>query len=719
MRCLIVLLVFAQLFATTIHIPTSAGAIGLQNAITHARANDTISLGNGIFFAGDLGENGIFVGNSIFVKCEIAMSCTISALSSTRDDTAKCAALFYASAESSVFANFTGIVFAHARNESGSGGGVMCVNVHCVFDSCAFAHNRADSVGGGALIFGASATFLHCLFLNNRALHGGGMLCTNCDASFLDCTFEDNFAETGGGLLVADGHVEIIASSFVLNEAHDGAGFFLTGSTTHATVENCSIAENFAYNGAGFFCASDASANISSCDIRDNRAYEGGGCFIDSSAIVLHRNIFENNTAVGYGCAFFISHTSDAQITENYIAHNISVGDAGGVFVYFSEVVFSRNYYFENGANGYGGAFYVYGGSSVDVHEDVFHSNSSGYGAAIYVEFQCTVFCTGCTFAANIARMGGAISVVELSSATVESCVFVDNGSWENAVSGIASILENSEHFSISHSNLYSNTLQRDIEITDGLASMRTFENNFLWGASPDSVYRGHGIFTHVATDFITNVPGEPQSFNTLIIMDFHTHTFVTNISELPETLLIRLFANSRNSELFDVATVIVRSRANALGIGVALVETAPNSGVYEGKIAVRASTIDTVRLDDVRQIVKVEASGDLIKCYAAADTTCYTNISVLPVAAIAHANTATTCETRIKLTPNPFNSLVNIELSTDYSIEITDISGKLIEKLPRGAKTWAPAPNMPSGVYFLRGRNAEEVLTTKAIFLR
>ncbi|MBN2541391.1 T9SS type A sorting domain-containing protein [bacterium] len=73
-----------------------------------------------------------------------------------------------------------------------------------------------------------------------------------------------------------------------------------------------------------------------------------------------------------------------------------------------------------------------------------------------------------------------------------------------------------------------------------------------------------------------------------------------------------------------------------------------------------------------------------------------------------------------VKIYPNPFNSAVHIFTPPKANLEIFDINGKRVAKIPGGNQIWEPNTSTGSGVYFVRTNVGDKWSeTTKVIYLK
>jgi len=68
---------------------------------------------------------------------------------------------------------------------------------------------------------------------------------------------------------------------------------------------------------------------------------------------------------------------------------------------------------------------------------------------------------------------------------------------------------------------------------------------------------------------------------------------------------------------------------------------------------------------------------------------------------------------------PNPFNSSVSISSPVDATVEIYDVLGKSMDKLPGGEQVWQPEASVGSGVYLVRAKVGDKDITKRVVYLK
>ncbi len=72
-----------------------------------------------------------------------------------------------------------------------------------------------------------------------------------------------------------------------------------------------------------------------------------------------------------------------------------------------------------------------------------------------------------------------------------------------------------------------------------------------------------------------------------------------------------------------------------------------------------------------------------------------------------------------ISISPNPFNSACRISSPVDATVEIFDVLGQSIDKLPGGDQIWKPEASVGSGVYLVRAKVGDKDITKRVVYLK
>jgi hypothetical protein len=166
------------------------------------------------------------------------------------------------------------------------GAGLFADEDEVTVRNCVISGNDADGYGGGLFVdfdagWGQRPVVENCRFENNTAYTGGG-LATTIDASssyltVIGCVFVSNSAsDRAGGLHNSSTATRVFDSVFTGNSANNGGGMYNFDSSP--IIDNCVFRGNSAASyGGGIYNYDGGSATITNCSIVSNSAFDGGG----------------------------------------------------------------------------------------------------------------------------------------------------------------------------------------------------------------------------------------------------------------------------------------------------------------------------------------------------------------------------------------------------------------------------------------------------------
>ena len=502
------------------------------------------------------------------------------------------------------------------------------------------------------------------------------------------------------------------------------------------TIDSCMIVNNSAGGGGGIFIFYYSSPTLRGNTIANNSADCGGGIYIRyNSSPTLSGNRITNNSA-DYGGGIYIWEYSWPTLKGNTIANNSANHYGGGIFIfYYSSPTLRGNTITNNSADG-GGGIYIRYNSSPTLSGNTITSNSANHSSGICIEYYSSAKLTKCVLGMNRSKYGGAIYDTLHSKVIIDSSFIVDNGDYFNS-SGLAYITSDADSgvtFNLTYSHIYYNTFQPDTEINNLSTVTINLENNFWWDTTDAEISAkilGPNDHTPWFNDFISGVPGEPVSIDSLRNYDKGFTQVVDSVGK-EDTLYMRIYGQDRNPHIREIAVVLIKSSIYPQGIAVGLVETDTNSGIYEGMAYVFESTgDDTIRSDDINQIIRVDTSGDDIFIVSNIDTTKKFHVTYTPEVRVQEA-LPKVFTTGAK--PNPFVDIlvINYQLpqKAHVTVEILDVTGRVINTLVNEPKepgcysiVWhgkdKHGRTLPAGIYFYRIKAGKNCALRKIIKLK
>ena len=144
-----------------------------------------------------------------------------------------------------------------------------------------------------------------------------------------------------------------------------GRGFYFhTGETDESVLDGFTITNGAATQGAGVFCAANASPKILNCYFTNNTAGSGGGIFFYGSPTLINCQ-FTDNTASGTGGGGIFGSTDNVSVMTNCLIRNNSTsGNGGGMYNYGAPTLTSC-VIADNTASNDGGGIYTRGAMTV------------------------------------------------------------------------------------------------------------------------------------------------------------------------------------------------------------------------------------------------------------------------------------------------------------------------------------------------------------------
>lgn len=386
-----------------------------------------------------------------------------------------------------------------------------------------------------------------------------------------------------------------------------------------------------------FHCENcDGATVIAGFTITHGRAVNGGGIYCSQSSMEIRDNIIKDNTATTGSGGGIYCHTADVTIINNRIAENAAPNTfGGGIYSYNCSSVIERNTVARNMARWGAGVFNdhsspliahniidgnhctisgagldCYMSSSPDIIANVVINNACGtHGSGIACCYDCAPVIMYNTIARNMGEYGGGIRSLGNSSPQIFYNSIVDN------VDGIY-LTTDSDVICANDNNIYLNTHQEgDYEVVNNISAPIHITHNF-WlstdSSSIDGLIDGPAYFIPFYDTACETAPYEPTSATSVTAMSDSTYTTpLTGNVDIGDTLYLRLEGNNWNNTLIDPALVIVTSRKDTYGIGVALIETDTSSGVFCG-----TAYVDTVSDDAYNRIGAYEHDTLIIESY-------------------------------------------------------------------------------------------------------
>jgi len=259
---------------------------------------------------------------------------------------------------------------------SWEGGQVTLTN--CVFSNNICVDDTGQVRGGGAAIVDADVYILNCTFEGNTVeadtsgagAHGGGLYLGSCNTDITNTVFSGNAAN----------HIKAV-------NANSGGGGISTHGSSSATdsycnLTNCTLLDNYTNGWCGGISSGNSQLTLDSCSFNNNEGLMGGGFYLQGSISVATLNdcTFEDNYVSGWWGGDEIS---------GYHSRGAGVMINAGAQCYLNNCTFTNN----ASPEGFGGGVAFWGqvefgdfGGGLSASMCTFTNNSSTSGGGVWTD---------------------------------------------------------------------------------------------------------------------------------------------------------------------------------------------------------------------------------------------------------------------------------------------------------------------------------------------
>jgi len=427
-------------------------------------------------------------------------------------------------------------------NEAGYvGGAIRNVSASPNFVFCTFSYNKAKE--GGAFQNRQSSPIINnTLFSSNEATEKGGAICNDDSSPQLNnCTFGSNSAGVSGGAFSNDNNSSptIMNSSFSTNTAQKNGGAISTNQST-LTLNSCIFLENECLSTTswgGALQSSNSALIINSCTFSGNSAYtSGGSIFCLKSSQQINNSKFINNGTLGSWTGIQTPNISfggsirndvtNAEIKNCIFSDNYTTTQGGAIYhtsenLTLNNCIFKQNYTPEHGGSLYLRSVF----KNIIVNNSVFSDNEADLdGSAIFAEGNSSIFTiTNCTFSDNKSNSGGAAFKNNYSNATLNNCIFWNNGTEIVSVGTFTanvsnSIVQGGYAGAIDVNPMFVNSANP--AGPDGI--YRTADDGLRLQAGSPAINTGDNA--HIPTGITTDITGAARIQNGIVDMGAYEH---------------------------------------------------------------------------------------------------------------------------------------------------------------------------------------------------
>jgi len=198
-----------------------------------------------------------------------------------------------------------------------------------------------------------------------------------------DHWFSGTANKNGGALYFENSSVEVRNSIFEYNSAENGGAISFVNPEKSSSVVNCEFRSNNGVNGGAVYSFNSNGKLIQSL-LENNRSSGKGGALYcegeeDNAAgeFKIIGNQFLSNSSVGDGGGLYLYYSSP-RLESNIIARN-TAAMGGGVYIHFSSPTVINCTIASNSANLVGGGVYVYKTSKPHFYNSIIYHNSAPF----------------------------------------------------------------------------------------------------------------------------------------------------------------------------------------------------------------------------------------------------------------------------------------------------------------------------------------------------
>lgn len=620
--------------------------------------------------------------------------------------------------------------------------------------------NNEGHLRGAGIHFRNSNVHIENCNINENVIwgDGGGGGFDSCNVTMVNNKIESNATDvmwmehtSGGGLYIINSNVKLISNrisgNHVRAESHgsSGPGGGILAENSILELNNNLITGNSTSNYGGGLYLESCSTIVKGDTIKDNFCEYGGGGIYTDNYIELLNCIISNNRTLRYGGDYnyysepgggvYINNCNNLKIENVEFKRNsgssiLGLNNSSGNI---NSVIFDDNR---------DGVVLSLSDSSIISMSKCIFNNNIDYDTSGFVIFNQEASCITCSnsdleidkslmignFAYNYSQESNTIKIKDNSNFEIKNSLICDNGC-RNDNGGTALTDASLNNINFTNSNIYYNTYQPDLEITNLSTNPLSADSNFWWindSTLIDSLIIGTVDFIPFKNSFAEGTPGEPTSIYSVLNYSYNYASIVDSIGGTADALYLEITGHDRNHELREIAVTILKSNIYPTGIAVALLETDTATGIYRGKAIVRITTpTNSIRQDDIYQIIRVNSAGDTIRIYTNMDTT-----KVFRVYYRCSAGIEDNISDKITIEPisNPLFKQtafrIFVPVNMDIQLSIYDITGRLVDKLAdeelsSGWHTINMNNIEKSGVYFYRFSTSSFKKNGKFIVIR
>jgi len=277
---------------------------------------------------------------------------------------------------------------AAIRGEANGSLSINSVN----FDSNNGPVMQPDGSGAVHTVVYQNASFVNCVFTNNKGANGGAVGCIGTPTSFINCRFDHNQATGTGGTRV--NQADLSKNGGIGGAIYDDGVNQGHGANTYSLC-GCVFTNNHANHQAGaanivFYFDQGSSAVINNCEFDNNSCTEdnGGALYYMNGSFTISNSTFYKNSTPNTGGAAWIdldggstkrigASVFNCTFDQNTAASGTTGGLGGGIWIGGNiDAAFTYCTFAENTAGLFASA--IMNGSNLTLTNNVFYNNYTG-----------------------------------------------------------------------------------------------------------------------------------------------------------------------------------------------------------------------------------------------------------------------------------------------------------------------------------------------------
>ena len=409
--------------------------IAIDRTLTLDGKGHTIDANNSSVFYIKKGITHVTFKNTIFINAE--KSCGGAIFADNGSD----------------YLTITNCTFINNRATTSNVGGAVYIKAsYCTVTDNYFENNSARTSGGAMRIEGNDQIISNNIFIGNKAVGilGGAINALGHNIQIFNNTFTGNVAGRDGGAIDIEGTVvaEHGTGSIITNNVFDSNRVSGNIEGSHGGAisiagQNCTISNNnFTNNhadvlgGAIRWNGVDSNSGIITGNIFEgNDARSGGAIYDNGSGLIISKNIFIDNHAVGGAGGTLDIKGSNFLISDNYITKSSTSKSGGAIYIDGKSNTLINNCISMCYAAECSGAVYLRGDSATVINNKFLNNAAESIAGATLIKSSKAIIKNN-EFSGNVAKSSGGAAYIEGAKITLDSNTFTKNKAGAQSVGG-------------------------------------------------------------------------------------------------------------------------------------------------------------------------------------------------------------------------------------------------------------------------------------------